>query len=208
MKPFPIFPVLIDRDTRACFPERRGSAIEEQTLIEALKKHRRRALHQVIDTYTGYVTTVACRTAGGSVSHEDLEEIVSDVFLALWLHADTLDSAKPLRPYLAAIARSKAVDCLRRTRNTLSLEETPLPATVPGPEETAEQRETQDLLERAVRSLPEPEQTLCRRYYFEGQPLKEIAAAFQWKESTAKTRLRRTRLRLKELLKEGGIDHA
>ncbi len=79
-----------------------GGVTEEKALILALQR-RRRALHQAIGIYTGYVTTVACRTLGTQLRHEDLEEVVSDVFLALWQHAGTLDPSRPLRPWLAAM---------------------------------------------------------------------------------------------------------
>lgn len=184
------------------------SAIDEKALVRALQRRQRHALHQIIDCYTGYVTTVACHALGPGRSHEDLEEIVSDVFLALWQHADRLDADKPLRPYLAAIARNRAVDRLRAAAPSLPLEEALQAASCPGPEEAAEQAEAQDALTQAVLSLGEPERTLCLRYYYEGQPLKEIAAALGLKEATAKTKLHRARKQLKELLSKGGIDHA
>lgn len=177
-------------------------------MIRALQKRQRQALHQAIDSYTGYVTTIVCRTLGPKQPQEDLEEIVSDVFLALWLHAGNLDADKPLRPYLAAIARNKAVDRLRTAAPELPLEDAVNAASCPGPEEAAVRAEARDALTAAVCSLDEPERTLCLHYYYGGQPLKEIAAALGLKESTAKTKLRRARQQLKEILSKGGIDHA
>ena len=189
-------------------PGKEGCAVDDAALIRALRKRQRRALHKLIDRYTGYVTTVACQTLGEQMRREDLEEIVSDVFLALWQHADALQPERPLRPYLAAIARHRAVDYLRAAAPALPLEEAVCAAAQAGPEEAAERAETRDALSAAVRALPEPERTLCIGYYYEGRPLKEIAARLGLRESTAKTRLYRARQTLKKQLMKGGVDHA
>ena len=68
-----------------------------------------------------------------------------------------------------------------------------------------EERETQEILWRLVDHLEEPERTLFFRYYYEGEKLKAIAADLGMNLSTAKTKLRRGRLLLREQLqgKEG-----
>ena len=50
--------------------------------------------------------------------------------------------------------------------------------------------------------LEEPERTLFLRYYYEGEKLKTIAAELNLNLSTAKTKLRRGRLLLREQLQE------
>ena len=92
-------------------------------LIRALRRGQRGALDRVIAGYSGYAASVARSVLGSAASREDLEEIVSDVFVALWRTADRLDETRPLKSYLAAIARNAAIDRLRRQRP-----EEPLPA--------------------------------------------------------------------------------
>ena len=88
--------------------------MDERRLAERLNKKSRGALEQAIRQFTPYVGVVVWRTLSGScAAREDVEEVVSDVFLALWVHAGELDPAQGLRPWLAAVARNKA--CLLYT---------------------------------------------------------------------------------------------
>ena len=56
------------------------------------------------------------------------------------------------------------------------------------------------MVRRALFSLPEPDQEIFLRHYYYAQSVKEIAASLALNESTVKTKLRRGRFRLKELL--------
>ena len=74
---------------------------------------------------------------------------------------------------------------------------------LPGPDDPAgalEQKEEQALVRRALLTLPQPDQEIFLRHYYYAQGVKEIAAALEMNESTVKTRLRRGRFKLKELL--------
>ena len=71
-----------------------------------------------------------------------------------------------------------------------------------------EERETEKALWLAVDSLEEPERTLFLRYYYEGEKLKTIADELGLNLSTAKTKLRRGRLLLREQLQgKEGMEH-
>ena len=177
--------------------------MDETKLVEKLQKRSRAALERAIDRYTPYVGVTAWRVLGGSASREDLEEVVSDVFLALWLHADELDAAQGLRPWLGAVARNKSIDRLRARPAPLPLSDTDA-APGPGPEESACERDQAEQLWRAVEALGEPDTTLFLRYYYYGDTLSEIAAALGLNLPAARARLSRGRKKLKLLLTEGG----
>ena len=80
--------------------------MEDTRLIQRLRRHSRAALEDAIRRYTSYVSVTVWRTlsAGGSAPREDVEEVVSDVFLALWEHAGELREGGDLRPWLGAVA--------------------------------------------------------------------------------------------------------
>ena len=177
--------------------------IDEKTLVKKLNRHSRTALEHTVRQYTPYVHTVLCNTLSGHACREDAEELAADVFVALWNHAGELDSAQGLRPWLAAVARNKAIDWLRQHRDCV-----PLPEDVPDaagdPEKQAEQREWSARLWTAVNSLPEPDKTLFLRYYYQDEKLKTVAQELGLKPSAAKQRLFRGRKTLKSMLSEGG----
>ena len=65
---------------------------------------------------------------GNRLPKEDIEEILSDVFVTLWKNADTIDLEKgTLRAYLAAVARNFALKKLNKQRDYTSLDEIELP---------------------------------------------------------------------------------
>lgn len=179
--------------------------MDDRALVRRLKKRSRAALEQAIRRYTPYVSVTVWRVlSSGGAAKEDVEEVVSDVFLALWEHAGTLDEGKELLPWLGTVARNKAADRLRR----LPVPAAPLDGLAGitgGPEEEAEQREWAERLWQAVEGLEEPDRTLFLRYYYYGDKLKDVAKALDLNLSTAKSRLLRGRRSLRKVLEEGGI---
>ena len=180
--------------------------MEDARLIQRLRRHSRAALEDAIRRYTSYVSVTVWRTlsAGGSAPREDVEEVVSDVFLALWTHAGELEPGRDLRPWLGTVARNRAADRLRRQRpEALPLSEADqVPG--PGPQEAAEQREWAERLWRAVEAMAEPDRTLFLRHYWYGDKLKDVARDLGMDYSTAKNRLLRGRRALREEWTKGG----
>ena len=176
--------------------------MNESKLVKKLNRHSRSALDQAIQRYTPYVSAIILRTLAGRACREDVEELCADVFVALWTHADGLDPEQGLRPWLAAVAKNKATDWLRRSRPSGSIPED-LPDPSPGPEELAQRREQSARLWAAVDGLEEPDRTLFIRYYYEEDKLKTIATELGMSQTAAKQRLFRGRKSLKAALQEG-----
>ena len=61
------------------------------------------ALNQTMDAFTSYLSTVVWNTMGPAVSVQDVEEVVSDVFLALWFHRDKIDPEQGLETGLLTV---------------------------------------------------------------------------------------------------------
>lgn len=121
--------------------------MDETGLVLALAQGDRAALEDTIRRYTHYVAAVAARALAPEPLREDLEEVVSDTFLALWRSRESLDPVRSLRPWLAVTARN-----------------------------------------------------LFRRYYFEEEPLHQVAKEMGLNQATARTRLARGRHKLREAL--------
>lgn len=114
-----------------------------------------------------------------------------------------------VRPYLAVVARSAAMDRLRRAGRLVSLDAEDaegesaagrLPDEGPTPGERFESKATAEDVREAVRALPEgPRQVLLMR--IEGElHFKEIASALGVPLGTALTWMRVATLKLKEML--------
>ena len=135
-------------------------------------------------------------------SKEDLEEILSDVFVALWTHADHIDLSKgTLRSYLAAIAKNRARETLRKRREIISLDEINTADNV----DFTQLQSSRDLLWNAVMELGEPDNEIFVRYYKYNEKLREIAKAMGLNLSTVKTKLSRGKRKLKKLLQDAEV---
>lgn len=181
--------------------------MDEAKLIHRLQCRRRYALDQAIEQFTPYVGAVIWRIlAPSAAGREDVEEAVSDVFLALWAHAEELDPERGLRPWLGAVARNKAKKRLRQAGRYLPLEEDALE--IPGPDDPPGEYERaveRQLVRQAVDSLPDPDREVFLRHYFYAQTVAEVARRMELNESTVKTKLRRGRMKLKEVLTREGF---
>ena len=172
-----------------------------------LKNDPERALDQMLRAYTGLVYHAAAAILGRNY-HEEIEECVSDAFLAVYNNRDRLDfSQGSVKAYLCATARNLAIDRLKRITkvNVVTLD-----PTLTSAEYTdllaLQQIESRDLVE-SVLALGEPDSKIITcRYYF-GLPTKEIAKVLGIKENTVDQRMRRALKKLKRL-SEGGLENA
>lgn len=128
----------------------------------------------------------------------DAEDVYQDVFLRLLGEEAWGWDGEYLKAWLLRAALNRCVDVqrFRLRRPVLPLDQVPELAR-PVDEAAAE-------LWEAVSRLPEGERTAVHLYYAEGYRTEEIAAMLGIPGTTVRTRLRRARMRLKDLL--GGTD--
>lgn len=184
---------------------RGGEALNDEKLARRLRRGDRLALDRAMDVYTAYLSKVVWNAMGPAAKAQDVEEVVSDAFLALWAHRGELDPEQGVKPWLAAVARNRAVDRLRAARPA------PLPLDEarerggPSPEQDLERRMFAQALRQAVEALPHPDDQLVLRFYYEEEKLKDIARDLGLSVPAAKSRLSRARKKLKEILTKGGL---
>lgn len=173
----------------AAAPEDTG---KDARLLEQLKQQNRRGLERVMKRYTAYVGTILRNVTRGQTTQEDLEELTADVFLALWHHAPEMRT-EHLTGYLASIARSKGYNWLRKNR----------PETMPIDDVVI----SDDTDVSAQAEQAEQDRELLLRFYFYRQSVREIAGEMHMKESTVKTRMYRSRKKLRQLFTERGYGY-
>ena len=72
--------------------------------------------------------TVLYNMVGNGLPKEDIEEIVSDVFVVLWKNAEYIDLSKgTLRSYIAATARNHALKRLNKKKDYTNLDDIEIP---------------------------------------------------------------------------------
>lgn len=176
----------------------------EQTIIRKMRAKDPAALEALMDCYIPYVSAVVWNILRFSMQPEDAEEVVSDVFLAAWNHAEDLQSGK-VKAWLGTVARNKAKSRLRSVVTALPLEDDLLELPEQeNPESELTRAEERFLVNWAVNDLPEPDREIFLRHYYHAQTVRGISEEMALNESTIKTRLRRGRAKLKEILTRWG----
>lgn len=175
---------------------------EEKALLR-LRHGDTEALRWVIGRYGGYVAAIVWNIVGGNLGREDAEEICSDVFWRLWQRADKPQAGR-LKGYLAAIARSCAINALRRVGAELPLEDDAFALSTESAEEMVERRQRDDLVAAAVDAMGEPDRTIFLRHYWYCQTAETIAAGLDMTAAAVRKRLERGREKLRRYFEQGG----
>lgn len=177
----------------------------DKELIKKLKKDKSSGLSAVIDLYSGLLYKIAANVILPLGTKEDIEECISDSFLAFYNQADKIDLEKAsIKTYLAVITKRKAIDRYRMLKKAAALipyDEAALSDAVP-PDFTVSTEKKAALI-KAVRSLGEPDITIVTRKFYLGETAAEIAAELGMSEAAVQKRIERSKIRLKEEL--GGV---
>lgn len=179
-----------------------GEFVEDVYLIKGIKKGDQGALEMLMDKYLNYVFTIANNIIGDFLGAEDTEEVCMDVFISIWNNADKIDPKyKELRPYLAAITRNMARNKLKAEgKHGLPLDEEIITIDDNKVEERIIHKEISQALNGFVSNLDEPDREIIIRYYFYYEKVKDIAKVLDLNENTVKTKLSRSRKRLKDMI--------
>jgi RNA polymerase sigma-70 factor (ECF subfamily) len=182
-----------------------------EELVEALKRREPEAFERLVAQHGTMLYRVALRFMG---QPQDAEEVLQEALLNVYEKIDTFDQRAALSSWLYRIVVNTALMRLRtQSRRPEELLDIIEPAfTADGrhvrevsawalpPEDSLLRREALEHLERAVTRLP----VLYRAVYvlaeIEGLRHEEIATILGITVSTAKTRLHRARLLLREAL--------
>ena len=172
---------------------------DEAKLLMRLKKKKRNSIEEAIEVYTPYLSTVLYNIAGNSLPKEDIEEIVSDVFVMLWKNAEYIDLSKgTIKSYIAAAARNFALKRLSKKTDCTCLDN----IEIPDESSASEQNLTSSAVWDAVMSLGEPDNEIFVRYYKYDEKLKDISKVTGINISTVKTKLSRGKRKLKKILSD------
>ena len=171
----------------------------EANALQEMQRGSQQALEWMIDTYNPYVSTIVYNIIGQQMTQADVEETVSDVFLALWNNSHKIRPGMT-RAYLGSIARNQAKKKLRKSGLTLELEENILTLETESPQQELEQQEQRQIVQQAVMAMGHPDREIFLRHYYYGQTVSVICKQMHMAPSAVKSRLARGREKLKASL--------
>jgi RNA polymerase sigma-70 factor, ECF subfamily len=185
--------------------------ISEQELINRILAGERKLFHELIRPYERSIFVAAYAILR---NHADAEEVAQDTVLKAFVHLNQLKETGKFKAWLMQIAVNQARLRRRNDRAHLyeSLEGDEATSTEQGfmprdfadwrdvPSDLLEQKEIREIIDRAIRELPEIYREVLMLRDIEELSVQETAKILSISETAAKVRLHRARLHLREVL--------
>ena len=133
------------------------------------------------------------------------EDILQECFVRLYTYAYSVDSQRPLKPWLYRVTVNLSYDC-SSVKTAQPLDEilewlSDLPGTFPSPAGKTEEKELMGMVHEVIEELPPLHRAVIVLFYLEDLPLEEIAQVLELPLGTVKSRLFYARERLRKNLK-------
>ena len=88
--------------------------MDQNALARRLRKQDERLYEQLMANYGRLLWTIVSGILAGCGTKEDVEEVVSDVFVELWQNPHLFDPSRgEIKAFLCVKAKSRAIDRLR-----------------------------------------------------------------------------------------------
>lgn len=183
--------------------------MSDQELIKAIIRGDNSAMRELIGKYQDLVLNTCYKVLR---SREDAEDISQEVFIETYRSAAALRSEEDISYWLYRVSLNKSINHLRKSQNILfrSLLQIEAlfgqsddsgsrsaPVSDDHPGETLESAERQEMLARAVASLPAMQQKAFILHHYEDMPYKEICRVLNLSLSSVESLLFRARASLK-----------
>ena len=167
----------------------------------------RRAMHMLFARYRARVYRYALRLTKDDAVAQDL---VSEVFLAVWRQSARFEGRSQVCTWLLAIAGNMAAAALKR-RRLESLDQKladSVPDLADDPEAVTGKLQEKSILAACVNELSPSHRQIIDLIYYHDKSITEVAEIIGIPRSTVKTRMFYARNEIAELLKERGIERA
>lgn len=169
-------------------------------------KNNELEIEAIMKKYNHYIYTII-NNLYGMFSKEDEEEMILDVYLTLWKNLEKLDINKSMSAYIAGITKNIILKKARKLKSIENIDEymEQLESIQNIEIDYAESQKNKFIINE-LDKMKKQDKEVFLAYYYEGRKIKEIAVLFGMSESKVKSKLFRTRNKLKKILKKGGYD--
>jgi RNA polymerase sigma-70 factor (ECF subfamily) len=183
----------------------------ETRLVRLAKGGDRRAFAELVDLYKEKLYRLAYRYVG---NRQEAEDIVQETFLRLYKNLDRFDETLKFSTWIYRIATNLCIDRLRKRKASYSLDAdigdgesadgySMLPSNEMSPENQVLLSESQELIRKAIDTLPEKYKSVIILRYLQDLSLQEIGDVLHMPVTTVKTRVHRGREYLRRKLEKG-----
>jgi len=185
----------------------------DETLIKAVAFGDKDAMQALYKRYNVHIYRFIRRLVGDRQSTENL---VSDVFLEVWQHADHFEGRSKVSTWLLSISRFKALSMLRQRRDLKRAEYADFERCDAGfiedpadnPENAVVKKDACALMRACINQLSPEHREIIDLIYYHEKTIDEVAMIIRAPRNTVKTRAFYARRHLAQLLAERkGFDH-
>ena len=165
-------------------------------------------IDKLIDDFYGYIYSIVKNSVSIYITNEDIEEIISDVFVAIWKNSSKLSETTILKPYLVGTAKNVIKNKYRKKELNFSIsdyEENLIDNN--NIERIVEENEQDSIILNFLRTLKSEEHEIFIMFYYEAKSIKKISKKVQCSEGKVKVILHRVRKMIKKKLEDGGYSY-
>lgn len=164
-------------------------------------------IEQVMTDFTPYLYSII-QNKNAVLSSEDREEIISDVFVAVWKNQEKLDRSLEMKAYLVGIMRNIVSKKMRNLKFDVAMDD--FENTLCGTENVEfeiENAEENKFILCELNQMKLQDREIFMLYYYFSRSMKEIAIELNISEAKVKSRLFRIRRKLKKALEKRGYHY-
>ena len=178
--------------------------MKQSNLIEKYIENNKLDIEKVMKDFTPYIYKIITNK-NSNLSNEDIEEIISDVFLAVWKNQNKLDQTKEMSSYLGGIANNIYNKKIKKTTNNIDINnyENKL-YYIENLDKKTENEEKNRLIINELNKMKKEDKMIFMSYYYYSKSMKMISIELNITEEKVKSRLFRIRKKLKKLLEKRG----
>jgi RNA polymerase sigma-70 factor (ECF subfamily) len=181
--------------------------MKDQNAISRLQRGDIKGLESLVNNYQVQAVRAAYLILFDRAQAED---IVQAAFIKAAQHIRQFDSSRPFGPWFYRIVVNDALKLAKKQKRSVSLDEKLDEPTIqfaawltdpgPNPEQLLEQKENQQLILKAIQSLPPGQRAVIVMKYFFDMRMSEMSAKTDRPLSTIKWWLRDARQRLRQII--------
>ncbi|WP_027622950.1 sigma-70 family RNA polymerase sigma factor [Clostridium lundense] len=174
--------------------------VTENNFIHELKCKNEKALDYIYSKYVNLVYKVVLNVLNDVATKEDIEECVSDVFIAVWKNISKYNAdVTPFNKWLIAVSKYKAIDYLRKFNKweqTIELEES-ISTSKDNIEDKIIQQGEMTTIYRTIMDMNKIDRNIFIKRYFLNENIVDIARHLNMSRNSIDSRLSRGRKTLK-----------
>ena len=176
--------------------------MNKKTLIKEYIKDNVLDMEEIMKEFTNYIYTIIVNRSS-CFQPEDIEEIISDVYLVLWSNQEKLNQEKSLSPYIAGITKNLITKKYRGVVNNENIEDYEEKLIAKERFDVLiENQEKNEKLLKELNKLKKEDQEIFILFYYKFKKIKEISIILGISENKVKSRLSRLRKKLNKKIKE------